>query len=637
MDPNIDPSMDPSSGLFSKFTVSPRDHDDSGLVQQQYHNTALTAINNTMFRLNEYNEMAKASSMGMINYGAFDTLSPQQELHPSHLAQAVIDSGILPRDALALAPAPRVAHPSDGMNFVVVDPSSKTANKRLGRPRKNNTVNIAPPEMSSQLNYNDSVISKFRFDSLPVAGPGSRGGKMRARGGRATSHTARSRKTTTPLSSGGGFKLVIEEPIIRADELLLQAKHMRAPRPAQTVIVLEDYESLTAKGRSTARDDVVGRGQTRTIKLKAKEAPEPKTKGRAKEPKREISAYYDLQESHRSLLALGFRVVPAPHAATILEILALSPGLSPQDFEEGLGLSQETLRRDNVRVREAPRSKIPARQLVHAEASMTSLFHRLLTLALGKDVVGASQSQALEELKQMSIEWKEDNELNPYGNPEFSTRGLDALEPEEKLGVLRVLTRMEASKNLVGGTQSSKGSIEDFFVGEGGAFGRFYMCPIARSATDLPAWSVRPRFKLYVQDVLQTLSSVWGETVSKDLHDLVNNKEPKKSDKAPVFFDTVDEFLTDGEDEVSEAHTQVTDGAVWYEVAANITEIKEFVRVLGLKLDPSETEKMLKDAAGYKQLLGLHSSLCRVVELLTKQETPFSPRRSARKRGAEEE
>ncbi|KAK6454395.1 uncharacterized protein RJT20DRAFT_130517 [Scheffersomyces xylosifermentans] len=95
---------------------------------------------------------------------------------------------------------------SNGSNTSVVklvqyDPSEKP--KRLGRPRKNITNNLAPPENSSSQNYNEAIISKFRLDSQPLEGPGSRGGRQggrRSPRGRVTSGTVRKRKQQSMLN-----------------------------------------------------------------------------------------------------------------------------------------------------------------------------------------------------------------------------------------------------------------------------------------------------------------------------------------------------------------------------------------------------------------------------------------------------
>ena len=61
------------------------------------------------------------------------------------------------------------------VKLVSYDPDSKPP--RLGRPRRNITNTLAPPESSSSKNYNEAVMSKFRLDSQPIEGPGSRGEK----------------------------------------------------------------------------------------------------------------------------------------------------------------------------------------------------------------------------------------------------------------------------------------------------------------------------------------------------------------------------------------------------------------------------------------------------------------------------
>lgn len=62
------------------------------------------------------------------------------------------------------------------VKFVPYNPS--TPSSRLGRPRKNIKTALAPPENSSSRNYKEALVSKFRFDRLPLDGPGSRGGRL---------------------------------------------------------------------------------------------------------------------------------------------------------------------------------------------------------------------------------------------------------------------------------------------------------------------------------------------------------------------------------------------------------------------------------------------------------------------------
>ncbi|KAG7663148.1 uncharacterized protein J8A68_003326 [[Candida] subhashii] len=85
----------------------------------------------------------------------------------------------------------------EAVKLVQYNPDEKP--KRLGRPRKHISNNWPQPENSSSENYNESIISKFRLDSQPVQGPGSRGGKAGVRKsprGRVTLDSVRKRQAT---------------------------------------------------------------------------------------------------------------------------------------------------------------------------------------------------------------------------------------------------------------------------------------------------------------------------------------------------------------------------------------------------------------------------------------------------------
>lgn len=87
------------------------------------------------------------------------------------------------------------------VKFVPYNPS--TPSSRLGRPRKNIKTTLAPPENSSSRNYKEALVSKFRFDRLPLDGPGSRGGRFghrRTPRGRVTVGSVRKRTRKSVLT-----------------------------------------------------------------------------------------------------------------------------------------------------------------------------------------------------------------------------------------------------------------------------------------------------------------------------------------------------------------------------------------------------------------------------------------------------
>lgn len=75
---------------------------------------------------------------------------------------------------------------SSKVSMVMVNPASKEGTNRLGRPRRSCTNNSSQKKESGQdnslNNLEKSLISTFRVDSLPVSGPGSRGGRKKRYG-----------------------------------------------------------------------------------------------------------------------------------------------------------------------------------------------------------------------------------------------------------------------------------------------------------------------------------------------------------------------------------------------------------------------------------------------------------------------
>ncbi|ODV95349.1 hypothetical protein PACTADRAFT_50085 [Pachysolen tannophilus NRRL Y-2460] len=167
-----------------------------------------------------------------------------------------------------------------------MDPSTKKGlSKRLGRPKR--TIRVSDPFMSSENNFNDSIMSRFRFDSLSTSVNSSRTNnrgaaigainkefdKMRNCNDKAKLQHKQRTRGRRVIQHTDGFKLVLEDPGVANDIFVPynvadnirddtknnnnnvnNNKNVNNKDGEQPTIVLEDYESLRAKGRSTAKD-----------------------------------------------------------------------------------------------------------------------------------------------------------------------------------------------------------------------------------------------------------------------------------------------------------------------------------------------------------------------------------------------
>lgn len=374
-------------------------------------------------------------------------------------------------------PKQRVIHDTDSqVSIVVVNPASTEGTRRLGRPRKNiaRQNNHSPANDSSQ-NFNESILSKFRFDSLPVAGPGSRGGRKK----KPALVTKPGRQSTLFEKNGlKQMKIVIEKPddkvdgtdgksdqetteptskatpeekeekVDEDDEVIVGEEVKKETPKSQPRIILEDYHSLKAKGRSTARDshsDVFAK-----LGLVQQKKKNVQPKKRKDIPGSIVGAYYDAYEPDSvdkivsqkdedlNLVALGFEMTPAPYAKDIMTILEFTnkfksvlgdlESLGPQDFEEGLKLRPSTpYPLENAKQKTAEKLYDYETNLGdEVSPLMNSLLYRLLTLVLNRKrpIDKNLLKRGLEELKTqvllwgLPIEWRDDSSI--FQNNEIS-------------------------------------------------------------------------------------------------------------------------------------------------------------------------------------------------------------------------
>lgn len=183
MDANIDPSIT-ELDLFhvGSSLERPRDSSPSNGIKDVAHDSGAN-LNANVFHLNEYvggsseqeDTATATAALNMMQFNNFEENAlPAGELASSSSTYYPEYYESLPDTAATTSTTPSVASP-----VVQYNPNEKT--KRLGRPRKHLTTGSGSLETSSSQNYNESVISKFRFDTQPIAGPGSRGGRLVSR------------------------------------------------------------------------------------------------------------------------------------------------------------------------------------------------------------------------------------------------------------------------------------------------------------------------------------------------------------------------------------------------------------------------------------------------------------------------
>lgn len=346
------------------------------------------------------------------------------------------------------------------MHVVPYSPNEKP--KRLGRPRRhihNHTI----PEDNSIQNVNESMVSKFRFDFLPIQGPGSRGGRLGGRkaprgrikltnnlnaglgpiddnaiinvdGNRRSSR----RKTSSPADIPDQYEL--------KDNKLEEAKNGssigEAPElPEEKAIPISALEvqekSKIAKRKANDLCLKVLADQTRKPKKLAMFALKP-NKTTVLVTKSKIikllpgpliglsSSLYDdnlMQAKENKLkstkekLAFGYPVLAAPHAKDISIILMFLNKykdivfgkevyyIGPHDFEIGLSLTkyfQEALpNEDDEYVNYRLKEDREPYDPNYVSPLMTILFCKLLGLVLNKkkDILLVSQKGAIGELR----------------------------------------------------------------------------------------------------------------------------------------------------------------------------------------------------------------------------------------------
>ncbi|CAI5758105.1 unnamed protein product [Candida verbasci] len=364
---------------------------------------------------------------------------------------------------------------------------------RLGRPRRNINHSLSPPETSSSQNHNSSKISKFRLDSKPIEGSGSRGGKGNRKPprGRITNESVKRQKQST-------LNFEPEQPVPR-QKLILKL-------PPQ-----KQLQSSTQKPRRSVKktkSNVKKISKTTVIYTRPKQSRQL--------PSSLVGLTYDLYDdnlidayfdSKNEKLALNYPIIKNPYASDIIyiisfllkfkEIIPLENCVGPHSFEIGLSLPIYEDENHNELKYNKRKEKLvngPDYDPNYISIQMEDLFKKLLSLVLNRKKEVTSHSKAISELKSQTEilglpkEWKSYQivkdlkypniepvdpqnpeilmdevikrnnhyitKFNPFYDSNFEMNGLKGLSPVNRLIMLRTLVQWcfiqsESIKNYI--------------------------------------------------------------------------------------------------------------------------------------------------------------------------------------------
>ncbi|KAH3675670.1 hypothetical protein WICMUC_002587 [Wickerhamomyces mucosus] len=336
-------------------------------------------------------------------------------------------------------PKQRLIHdPNSTVSLVMVNPASKEGTNRLGRPRRSlNSGSPAPKptdhgEGESLKNLDNSLVSTFRVDSLPVAGPGSRGGRKKKERGRILNSN----------KIDGFLKKKLDEVINISDEEEIEDNHdlSKIAKPSE---LLSDKPSknLTEKNKGQTNKKLVqqvlnfgnfkssfpSQNNDSTIN---KEKAKPLAKLSlssfkiSKKPKKEIQGpltqlqndgnYVDLsllKDEDLKKISFGYPIKPVSYAGDLIFIMGFYhkfrqffTGLGNIDiteFESELGLNKiKVQENNNENFKEPAKGNNEEEVFEKLPEFINSFFIQLLTLVLNRDKLNTrkSLSAALIEL-----------------------------------------------------------------------------------------------------------------------------------------------------------------------------------------------------------------------------------------------
>lgn len=474
MDSNIDPAIESQAGIFTKFELNSdynNNTDTDAFISQSQGNFQYNISEHNQSQSTEVANQAVAAAAtaqaaaNLSNIIHFTPLDHERQnsshrehnqdqlsflhsalqmeaRHPNRgnvQEQHAQESTTQPKQVL-------IQDPSSQMSIVVVDPSSVDGASRLGRPRKHQVKIPGNFQDSSSKNLEESLLSRFRVDAKPISGPGSRGGRK----------NKPKPVTKQPVFAKNGNSLTMVMPAdhpkneYEANNLVESVEN--------TTIILEDINSLKAKGRSTLSDEKVLQSQSSSGKvgsvplvplavkpphhkdtsISSTAPPKPlrrRTKKRRDIPGPITGAFYDLydtdvvmahEQEELNLVALGYGIKPSPYAKDIIAILSFYnkfkkffknvPNLGPQDLEEGLKLPQP----EPYKVSNASQlTPILPYDSAYQNVSelVNQFFFQLLYLLMNKKrpVTQANLAKTLDEFKAQVLvyglpaEWRDDS------------------------------------------------------------------------------------------------------------------------------------------------------------------------------------------------------------------------------------
>lgn len=442
MNGNIDPSIgDQDLYQASAASTHPEpnlvDHEDTSITNVLRLNEYVNASHEDS--VNDHGEVLANSNASGLHVMGFDLenhpgANDYENYHrqvPQHLVS----------EAIAVSER-SLASETSTVKLVEYNPAEKT--KRLGRPRKNMEALVeTSPADSSAKNHFEAKISKFRFDHIPVEGPGSRGGKQGARSlprGRITLGTIKKRKQALLNFPSVQTVKAKEAETDRSDT---KQEGLFSPNnpDAASDIPSEHKDDAEAKHPITKKRKL----QTRTLTSTSRTTVLNNRQKTAKQlvgPL--VGLYYDLYDENimdasqnskatQEELALGFSITPSKYASDILYLVSYLQKfkdvifvgyLGPQDFEEGLGLNGD--------------------QPVSEE--MNLLFCKLAALILNRkrEIPLSSQKQAINDLKAVSMslglpkKWSESSAVLKPEVSEVEYETLDPKNPEIRLDEINI-------------------------------------------------------------------------------------------------------------------------------------------------------------------------------------------------------
>lgn len=409
MDPNIDPDV-------SKYQID----DDTGVLEEEKINQTEDSFKNSSNV--ESSAEPKDDLLPTSSSTAEAALSLLNDLRQREEHDAPNSSSISPAEYMDILQKMGVSKPE--MKLVQYDPDGKPL--RLGRPRKHISKPPSPPEASSTKNYNESIMSKFRFDSKPVEGPGSRGGKNLRKQTRGKITLDAIKKRQQSVLNFSVVKPTSQNEDAASDHETNNCGPTKQKNSFQLVLKVPEKSSLPLppsdeKRQKTSESHAVNPIRRSIAKRNPKALPSPLIP---------ISSADDFLVQHDASrldneiqLALGYPIRKAPYANDIMYLVSFLSkfrdiipvkNLGPKSFEEGLSLPAFREQTESTRyiLKDESIQNRSDYDVTYVSPEMDDLLKKLLTLVLNRKKEVTSATSAILELKPQSTklglpkEWK---------------------------------------------------------------------------------------------------------------------------------------------------------------------------------------------------------------------------------------